>query len=486
MTVWHAPGAAQYASPSFAAREWTDGQRSILRFLEYLFVIVVVIICLNGWRALFVTGSEQTIQTLTEANPSFQIVSGSLYLIAALYLLANWTRFFALCRRNWPLVLLLAIIVASSVWSVYPVVTFRRATALVLTTGFGAYLALRFSPDEALKLVAWACGIAAVASLILTAVDPTFAINQGGTHEGAWQGIFAHKNRMGRSMSFGVLTFVAATFAVRPAFRPVMIAGALLCGALLILSQARTGWLTTAAVLMFTPLLVVLQPNRLSPAVRMLFVGIVTIAGLVALFATYQYILTAIGRDDTFSGRTHLWDMSIKSGMKHFMFGSGYRSFWTEEGASDILLYTSLGGGRGNLGNGHNGFLDTWLEIGTIGLATFLLVFFTGVRRVVRHLTRWPDPACVWLAMSLCYTFIYAWTEQILILQSEITWVMFVATLFWLTPIRLKARHSVPRAPSGADRPAASMAPGGHGAARGVAAVIPRARVGPRRQIGGR
>jgi O-antigen ligase len=368
----------------------------------------------------------------------------------------------------------------STLWSVHPIVTFRRAAALLLTTGFGAYLALRFSPEEALRLVAWACGIAAVASLILAVADPSLNIVRGGTHEGAWQGIFAHKNRMGRSMSFGVLTFVAATLAVRPAIRPVMIAGALLCGALLILSTARTGWVTTAAVLMFTPMLLLLQPNRLSPGVRILIVAIVTIVGLAALVATYEYILAAIGRDDTFSGRTHIWEMSLKSGMKHFILGSGYRVFWTEEGAWDILLYTSLGGG--SLGNGHNGFLDTWLEIGIVGLGTFLLAFFTAMTRIVRHLTRSADPACVWMAMVLGYTFIYAWTEQVLLLQSDITWVVFVATLFWLTPIRVKLRRRIPRA----DRPGASMAPSQPLAARGVAAVVPRAPIGPGRHIGPR
>jgi O-antigen ligase len=479
MTISYAPRDPQYAAPRFVARAWTDSQHSILRFLENLFVILVILICLNGWRVLFVTGTEQTLETLTESNPGFQIASGTLYLIAAIYLLANWSRFFALCRRNWPLVLLVAIVVLSAGWSVYPVVTLRRAAALVLTTGFAAYLALRFSPEEALRLVAWACGIAAVASLVFVAADPALGIVPAGTHEGAWRGIFAHKNRMGRSMSFGVLTFVAAALAARPAIRPVMIAGALLCGALLILSSARTGWVTTFIVLMATPVFLLLRPNRLSPGVRILIMVLAGAVGLALIFATYQYGLALIGRDDTFSGRTHLWQMTMRSGMKNFLLGSGYRTFWTEEGASDILLYTSLGGGRGNLGNGHNGFLDTWLEIGIVGLGLFLVVFFTAVRRVVHHLARWRNPACVWLAMSLSSTFIYAWTEQILIQQSEITWVMLVATLFWLTPVRVTLRPPVARPSVGSGRPGASMAPGQRNAARGVAAAAPRARLGP-------
>jgi hypothetical protein len=58
--------------------------------------------------------------------------------------------------------------------------------------------------------------------------------------------------------------------------------------------------------------------------------------------------------------------------------------------------------------------------------------------------------------MILSYTFIYAWSEQILMQQSEITWVMLVATLFWLTPV--KRRQMTAIAPRAAEpMPAATM-----------------------------
>jgi len=461
----------QYTVRGVASRQRTDEQRSTLRFLEYLFVVIVVIMCLNGWRMLLTSGNEETIETLTESNRSFQIVSGTLYVIAVLYLLAHWSRFIRLCLRNWPLLLLVAIVVMSAAWSVYPVVTLRRAAALVLTTGFGAYLALRFPPDVALKLVAWACGLAAIATLVVAAVDPSIAIYQKNSDEQVWRGIFGHKNAMGRAMSFGVLTLVAATFVVRPAARLATIAGALACGTLLFLTMSRGGWVTTAVVLMAVPLFVLLQPNRFSPAVRIAVVALAAAIGVVLLVALYTYGLALIGRDESFSGRARLWEVAIRSGMKHFVLGAGYRSFWTDAGASDVYLSTSTIGS--SLGNGHNGYLDTWLEIGAIGLGAFLLVFVTAIRRVVRHLTQGPDATCIWLAMILGYTFIYAWSEQILIHQSEIAWVMLVATLFWLTPLRSKARQPVPRTPAAADRSSASMASGERETARGVAAARP-------------
>ena len=61
-----------------------------------------------------------------------------------------------------------------------------------------------------------------------------------------------------------------------------------------------------------------------------------------------------------------------------------------------------------------------------------------------------------WLAMILSYMFIYAWSEQILMQQSEITWVMLVATLFWLTPE--KRRQMMEFVPAAAESmPASTM-----------------------------
>lgn len=440
--------AAPFAMARRAPPEWTDVQRSILRLLEYLFVLAVLVICLNGWRTIFVKVSDSP-SSLTDANFGFQVISGTLYLVAAAFLLAHAPRFVRLCRGNWPLLLLLAVVVVSCVWSLYPLVSFRRATALLLTTGFGAYLAMRFSPKGALKLVAWACCIAALASLVLVVVDPRVAIHQAGDiHEGAWRGIFGHKNTMGRSMAFGVVTLAAVAFVVRPAARLAAIVGALLCGALLAMSLSRTGWVVAFFVVMAVPLFLILQPSRFSRGIRMFATGLGALAALILIVLGYHYGLALMGRDETLSGRTRLWELAINSGMKHFALGAGYRAYWTEAGSMDVAAATSIGGD--NLGNGHNGYLDTWLELGLLGFAAFLLVLVTAARRITRSLTSSSDPTVIWLAMILSYMTIYAWTEQILIQQSEITWVMLVAALFWLTPNRSRVRVARPVAPNAA------------------------------------
>lgn len=413
----------------------TDAQRAISRVLEHLFVLTVLFMCLNGFREVFSDTSDRSAASLTEPGFGFQIFSGSLYLVAVVFIFRNFSRFLHICRHNLALVLLLTIIVLSSAWSIYPLVTFRRASALLLTSTFGAYFAMRFRPDVALKLVAWACCLSAIASVVLAVVDPTAAIHQGDDpNAGAWRGIFGQKNGMGRTMSLGVLTLASAALVTRSFARLAALGGAVLCGALLILSMSRGGWLTTLLLLLALPIFFLLHPNRLSRAVRFAAAAFAAVILLAFLALTYKYGLAVIGRDETLSGRTHLWDLAIASGMRHFYLGAGYRSFWTENGAMDI--FQQLTWRVNNVGNGHNGYLDIWLELGALGFAAFLLVLYTTLHRLTRWLMQSSDAVGLWLVLTMSYMMIYAMTERVLIQHSEITWVMLVAVLFWLAPKR--------------------------------------------------
>jgi len=451
-----------YAAARTPAQGHTGTQRSILRLIEYVYVIVVLAMCLNGLREVFSTSADSGIQALTDANPMFQLFSGTLYLVAALFILTDFRRFITLCRGNWPLLLLVGFIVLSAGWSSFPLVSMRRAAALLLTTGFAAYLAMRFPPETVLRLVAWACCLTGIASIVLAVIDPTTAIHSlGDPNGGDWRGIFGHKNNMGRSMTYGVLTLGAAIFLARPPAKPAAMAGFFLCVVLLFLSGSRTGWVVTLFLLLGIPLFLLLQPSRFSPAVRMTMSGVGIAIALVLVAVTYKYGLAAIGRDETLSGRTHLWEVAIGSGMKHFALGAGYRAFWNADAAADVYQQVMWGA---SIGNGHNGYLDTWLELGGVGFSLFLLVVAVTGFRIARRLIRSPDITSLWLAITLSYMMIYALTEQVLMQQSEITWVMLVATLFWFTP----SRYVQPRPQGVIDEPETAASAAGNTPRRGL------------------
>ena len=114
------------------------------------------------------------------------------------------------------------------------------------------------------------------------------------------------------------------------------------------------------------------------------------------------------------------------------MLGAGYRAFWTPEGAS--YVYARI---WAVIGNGHNGYLDVWLELGFVGLGLFLVMFFTGIGRAYRASDqRATILAGLFYPLIMIYSLIYSLTEKFLLEQSELTWVLIMITLIYLTPRR--------------------------------------------------
>jgi exopolysaccharide production protein ExoQ len=207
-----------------------------------------------------------------------------------------------------------------------------------------------------------------------------------------------------------------------------------LCAFMLGMSQSRTAWITTVVLLLFIPVLRFLRGARLPMSLR---VGSLLILGFAVVMAATHFVvvgLEALGRDLTFTGRTTIWTHAIHAGMEHSMLGAGFRAFWTPEGAS--YVYARL---WAVVGNGHNGYLDVWLELGFVGLGMFVVMFLTGLSRAYSRLIKSEDIVGLFYALVMIYALIYSFTEKFLLEQSELTWMLIMVTLLYLTPRRVPA-----------------------------------------------
>src|SRR3954452_4217246 len=426
----------------------TNLQAHLLRSLERVFCILALMTlagALTPYLVNFSSGDELSNRNFAAevdtGNIKFQATTFVIYSIGLMYLVAERIRIPKLLIGNWALLTLTAFAVFSSLWSYYPDASFRRGFALALTTTFAFYLVVRYTPRELMQLVAWALFLGAVLSLALVILYPGATIHQGPPLGGSWLGSFGHKNRLGRMMTLGVVIFALLMIEEGGKTRWFNWAGLLMCGFMLGMSQSRTAWVTTAVLLIFSPLLRFLRGARLPMSLR---VGSLLILGFVLIMAVVQFLvvgLEAMGRDLTFTGRTTIWAYAIIAGMDHSMLGAGYRAFWTPEGAS--YVYARI---WAVVGNGHNGYLDVWLELGFVGLGLFLLMFFTGIGRAYRRMIRSNDIVGLFYALIMIYSLIYSFTEKFLLEQSELTWVLIMITLIYLTPRRVPAvnRSAVP------------------------------------------
>jgi len=426
----------------------THLQAYLLRNLERIICILALMTlagALTPYLFAFRSGAEivnrDFASEVDAGNIKFQAFTLAIYSIGLLYLLTERARLPKLLIGNWALLTLTGFALFSCLWSYYPEPSFRRAFALVLTTTYAYYLVVRFTPRELMQMTAWALLLGAVLSFVLVILYPTASIHQGPPLGGSWLGSFGHKNRLGRMMALAVVIFVLFLLEDGGKTRWFNWAGLVMCGFMLGMAQSRTAWVTTAVLLMFIPMLRFLRGSRIPMSLR---VGGLLILGFALVMAVTQFLvigLEAMGRDLTFTGRTTIWTYAIIAGMDHSMLGAGYRAFWTPEGAS--YVYARI---WAVVGNGHNGYLDVWLELGFVGLGLFLVMFFTGIGRAYRRMIRSNDIVGLFYALIMIYSLIYSFTEKFLLEQSELTWVLIMITLLYLTPRRVPAvnRSAVP------------------------------------------
>lgn len=421
----------------------TDLQYYTLRTLERIFCVLALLLLMNALMPFLVSwkfGPDVSADQ-GEGNLRFQVVSLGIYLTAGLAMLAHLGTAARLLSGNLPIVALLLLALFSAFWSPYPDATFRRAFALLLATLFSVYLVIRFRPAELLELLGYAMIAAALLSFFFSAFT-AWGHHHWGPHTGTWRGTFGHKNELGRYMAVGSLLFMVLIGQSRGVKRGLWWCGLVLSLSLLLISTSMTPLAVMLGLLVVWPLLKAMRAGRMALNVKLPVVLIVGFGGLVFLLINFFATgLEAMGRDLTLTGRTKLWELALSAGLHHPWFGSGYRAFWTERGAREV--YAHLGWNL-EVGNGHNGYLDVWLELGFVGLGLFVAALVIAIRRVWRRLVTSADSVGTWYALLLGFLIVYSVTEKVILQQSELVWTLFVATLLYLTPRRVAVAAQTP------------------------------------------
>lgn len=97
----------------------------------------------------------------------------------------------------------------------------------------------------------------------------------------------------------------------------------------------------------------------------------------------------ALNRDSTLTGRTNVWADLIPYAMKNPILGHGWGGFWTN--SMRATLYFPA----------HNGYLETILETGFIGLFFFTIFLISNCRKAHQLMTRNFDWAMLWFCLLL-------------------------------------------------------------------------------------
>lgn len=162
---------------------------------------------------------------------------------------------------------------------------------------------------------------------------------------------------------------------------------------IIVMSQSAGAWVVCGSCLIFVAILhlLVRMPRKDAAAIALVLVGGAVITGIV-VYNYFDPLMFAIGKDPTMTGRTKIWSLLMASLMKRPLLGYGFMAFW-QQGLHGESAHVGLLMNWPGMGYAENGVIELWLELGAIGVALYLLLFFRAVKDAVHCFTRGPSPA---------------------------------------------------------------------------------------------
>lgn len=408
----------------------TKSSSGILNFFEYLFSVCSLVHISQAITPLLLTkGANEgdgvsitTVDLSTNARISILI-----YLVTLVLLAIRWKRATAAFLENKLLWVLIIIFCFSCFWSIDPGKTLRFSIYAIGTTAFGLYLATRYTLDEQLKLIGWAYSILLILSILFVVAIPKYGV-MAGVHEGAFRGVFTHKNQFGAFMApAGVIFWLNALRGERYSWVYWSLL-AISCGTM-ILSQSTTALGTYAVMLLLCFTYRILRWRYEVMISAILGVTIVGLAFLIYISGYVDSLLGSAGKDITLSGRTLIWQAVWDQILVHPWLGYGLAAFWN--GVEGPSAYIQLAVGIPVI-YAHNGFLDLWLSVGLLGLVAFLIGFFSTGIQSLDLLRQTNTPEGFWPLLFLTYILLSNLTEGTFNNFSGSFWAIYTATSYSL------------------------------------------------------
>ena len=417
--------------------------------LERGLAIVLLLLSTGAFLNLFLKHGKFIFET-NAGLPFMELIWSGLYLMVLFFAVREARGIWHLLLREWPLLLLLTICLLSISWSDAKGLTARRSVALVATTFTSFYLAIRYPFREQLKLLVTLSKICIVLSLIFgalhlgTSVDslsgrmnavfiqsrllsvifdilPLHSVLAEWTEP--WYGIFTQRNSLGMIMALSAVVLLLWS-RLEPEEKWSAYFWAGLTSLLIILSGSMTAYLSLSTVLIVGWLL---RDMRLNPqrASRILVASVVA-AGIGLYFIAHDLgtVAAFFDRDATLTGRTTIWGASLVLGMDHPWIGHGFNAFWLgDEGPSGEIR--KLAGW--DVPSAHNGYLETWLDLGICGLAVFFLGFALHFRKSIRYLVTKGGREGYWPVLYLAFLAVINFVQSALIAPNYFFWILYVA-----------------------------------------------------------
>jgi O-antigen ligase len=386
---------------------------------------------ISRWLAVFGYQVALTSDPL-EGTPIDRTVLSIMMVVAIGILVSRKTRWGTLLNNNRWLCALFLFMLFSVIWSDYPLVSVKRWMRAMVDVLMALIVLTDRDPLEAeCTVIRRVMLVNILLSVIMIKYFRPFAIGWDQFGEEMWTGTTIHKNVLGQVVMTGSLYFIFELLRKRWNTTSALYVAYLLMAAW-ILRGGGTHRSNTAilGVVIGTLVLVCLHllRSRAARIRRYLAAAAFVAACLVVVFQAYEAItdesvlsvaVTASGRDVTLTGRTDLWADLWRIAWERPIAGVGYGAFWI--GNTHNLWDIHLWGPT----QGHNGYLDVFLEIGAIGFVLLVGAIVAAGRRLLTALASNFEQAALHLTFLIVIV-IHNVSESSYLRGSVDLWFLFL------------------------------------------------------------
>lgn len=347
----------------------------------------------------------------------------------------NWAEFI---RRNRWVSIYLCYCLLAIVWSDFPFVALKRWIKLFGQPIMVLIVLTEPDPMESLTRLMKRCAYVLVpVSILFIKYFPEWGRGfDSWTGLAVNTGITTNKNILGCDCFILGLFFIWHFLQVRRHEKGVARRNELiLClfffvmiGWLFIMAHSSTSlgaFLLAVAMMLFLGLKFV---NRRRIGVYMIAIG-VTCCLAEAFFGIHNIIIQLLGRNSTLTGRTDIWQVLLNWDINPIL-GVGFESFWLGERMDKLAgLFPGL-----NLNEAHNGYLETYINLGLLGLFITLALLLATFFKTQRALMDDFEFGRFRLAYLVAFI-VYNWTEAAFRTHCFPFFVFFLIAIDYPKPI---------------------------------------------------
>lgn len=371
----------------------------------------------------------------TQGNEEWRWILSVSYVGLVVVLIPWYRETLFVLRRNWPIVALVLLALASSLWAQMPGLVLRKCIGLYGATLLGVGFGIRFSFLDQLRLMNWLFRIIAVVSLGFVVLLPNLAV----TPEGQWIGAFEHKNAAGSMLGLSLLVewlrpaetlwskmlrvFAVALYVVLLSHSDSVTPGVVLVGTVLLIESYKFATLRL----------------RLPRYAYFLAISIVVAIGFTFAVTNSDNVMNLVGRSSNLTGRTEIWALVLSFVPQRPILGYGHSGFWLGASRESYVINRIM---RGWVIYSHNGYLEMLLNLGIIGLVLTLILLGIGVKRALAFSQLRRSRTALWPLAFLFYFLLHNTVECTIMIQ-DIEWALCVACIVGADPL-LFSFHAQP------------------------------------------